>query len=138
MLKVVKYDSSAALPRRAHSEDAGWDLSSVENLVIPDGAWSLVDTGLGISVPPGTYGRVAPRSGMSMRGIMVNAGVIDRSYTGRVKVLLHNLSPDPITISKGDRIAQLILERISSSAVLMEVEALEESDRGDGGFGSTG
>jgi dUTP pyrophosphatase len=138
MLKVVRYTDDAVLPRRAHPEDAGWDLASAETLEIPVGGWRLVDTGLGITVPPGTYGRVAPRSGMSMKGIAVNAGVIDRSYTGHVKVLLHNHSFVPFAVNKGDRVAQLVLERIAADAELVEVTTLEQSERGDGGFGSSG
>jgi dUTP pyrophosphatase len=138
MLKVVRYSDDATLPRRAHPEDAGWDLASAESLEIPAGEWRLVNTGIGITVPPGTYGRIAPRSGMSMKGIVVNAGVVDRSYTGLVKVLLHNLSHQPFAVAKGDRVAQLVLERIAADAELVEVTTLEQSERGDGGFGSTG
>ncbi len=88
-------------------------------------------------VPIGTYGRIAPRSGLSKKGLMVNAGVIDRDYTGPVKIMLHNLSSETYEVKKNDRIAQLILEQIKTSNIEV-YEHLEDTERGSGGFGSTG
>lgn len=139
MLKVMRYETDIALPCKGRDGDAGWDLASAESVIIPPGEWKLVDTGVGVTVPMGTYGRVAPRSGVSTKGILVNAGVIDRTYTGRVKVLLVNISTTtPFVITKGDRIAQLILERIEENAELVEVAQLDDSVRGAAGFGSSG
>jgi dUTP pyrophosphatase len=137
-LQVKKLDPNAILPKRQTSESAGYDICSIEDYMIPPHGRQLIDTGLSITVPKGTYGQIAPRSGMSCKGTHVGAGVIDRDYTGHVKVLLFNLNSDEfITISKGDRVAQLLLKHISLSDVL-EVEELEITERGDGGFGSTG
>ena len=139
MLKVKKLVSDARLPQKGRVGDAGWDLSSVEDVIIPPQSWKLVDTGLGIVVPDGTYGRIAPRSGVSTKGVSVNAGVIDKTYRGNCKVLLVNHSTtNNFTIGKGDRIAQLILEKIVDDCEIVEVDELDETIRGDNGFGSSG
>lgn len=137
-LRVKKFVEDACVPFRAHTEDAGWDLSSVEDVVIPAGEWKLVSTGLGITVPKGTYGRIAPRSGVSTKGISINAGVIDRGYTGLVKCLMVNHRKEPYEVKKGDRICQLILEKIVCDCEIVVVENLEVSDRQERGFGSSG
>jgi len=139
MLQVKKFNPDAILPKKGRLGDAGWDLSSVEDVIIPPLSWKLIDTGIGIIVPDGTYGRIAPRSGVSTKGISVNAGVIDKNYRGVCKVLLVNHSPTySYGIGKGDRIAQLILEKIVDECLIVEVDELEESDRGVSGFGSSG
>lgn len=132
----LNYDD-AMLPKRGSEQAAGYDLYSYEEGRILPGQTRLFDTGLSFTVPEGTYGRIAPRSGLSKKGILVNAGVIDRDYTGPVKVMLHNLSLDMYVIKKNDRIAQLILEQILTPDVTF-VDELENTDRGAGGFGSTG
>ena len=137
-LRIKKFHPEAKLPTKAHITDAGYDLSSIENTVIHPFTHSLVDTGIGICVPIGTYGRIAPRSGISMKDIIVNAGVIDPGYTNSVKVLLYNLSKVPFKIEKGDRIAQLILEKVELLATVIEVSELNITDRGLQGFGSSG
>lgn len=99
---------------------------------------ALVSTGISIAVPAGTYGRVAPRSGLaSKHSIDVGAGVIDADYRGEVRILLFNFGDADFHVKAGDRVAQLVLERICTPEVQV-VERLEESVRGDGGFGSTG
>ena len=118
------------------------DESDKANIIIEDGniepgQTKLFDTGLSLTVPEGTYGRIAPRSGLSKKGLLVNAGVIDRDYTGPVKIMLHNLTNETYIISKKDRIAQLILEKIELSDIKL-VDSLVTTDRGEGGFGSTG
>ena len=139
MLRVKKINLEASLPKKGRVGDAGWDLSSVEDVIIPPQSWKLVDTGLGIVVPDGTYGRIAPRSGVSTKGISVNAGVIDKTYRGNCKVLLVNHSTTSnFTILKGDRIAQLILEKIVDDCEVVEVDELDETIIGDNGFGSSG
>lgn len=137
-LKIKKFVEDASVPFKAHADDAGYDLASVEAVAIPPGEWKLVSTGLGITVPEGTYGRIAPRSGVSTKGIVINAGVIDRGYTGVVKCLMINLGKIPYEINKGDRICQLILEKIVCNCVIDVVDELNISDRKDGGFGSSG
>jgi dUTP pyrophosphatase len=139
MLKVKKFKSEAFLPIKTRIDDAGWDLSSVEDIIIPPQSWKLVDTGIGIIVPNGTYGRIAPRSGVSTKGISVNAGVIDKNYRGKCKVLLVNHSTtNDFIIEKGDRIAQLILEKIIDECEIVEVDDFDETNRGESGFGSSG
>lgn len=137
-LLVKRLHEDAHLPTRQTEGSAGYDLYSVEAITIAPGEWSCVGTGVALTVPEGTYGRVAPRSGLSCKGTHVGAGVIDRDYTGEVKVLLFNMNREKcIDISKGDRVAQLLLSKIALSDVL-EVDSLSETDRGSGGFGSTG
>lgn len=115
----------------------GYDLRSVEEVQILPGRRKKVSTGLSIKVPAGTYGRIAPRSSLAARYIDVCAGVVDRSYTGIVIVMLHNAGHDSYTVKPGDRIAQLILERVAMPRVVV-VDQLAATARGGGGFGSTG
>jgi dUTP pyrophosphatase len=128
----------AAAPERKSAGAAGYDLSACEDATIPPSSRALVDTGLAIAVPEGTYGRVAPRSGMAVRGVAVGAGVIDADYRGSLKVLLFNHSPaETLVVQKGDRIAQLVLEVILTPEVEVTSE-LPAAERGIAGFGSTG
>jgi dUTP pyrophosphatase len=124
-------------PTRGSDEAAGYDLYSYESETIVSNQIKLIDTGISIRVPEGTYGRIAPRSSVSKKGILINAGVIDRDYRGPVKVMVHNLSNNHYVINKNDRIAQLILEKIKTPPVEL-VEELDDTERGAGGFGSTG
>lgn len=134
----VKLLSGNARPPCRHSEKAaGYDLSSAEAVEIKPQEWALVGTGVALSLPPGTYGRVAPRSGLSLRGTTVGAGVIDEDYRGEVKVLLFNHHPsNTLSIEVGDRIAQLIVTPILTPIVGV-VDDLDFTARGEGGFGST-
>ena len=129
--------SDAQLPTRGTEFSAGYDLYSYDSVIIEPQCTILLDTGISITVPDDTYGRIAPRSSVSKKQILTNAGVIDKDYTGPVKVMLHNLSDTPFTVDKGDRIAQLILEVIKTPSIKL-VETLSVTERGDGGFGSTG
>ena len=138
MLKVKKLTKTAKLPYKKHQTDAGYDLSADEGKILLPQQWCLVSTGISVSIPIGTYGRIAPRSGFSWKsGTTVGAGVIDSSYRGEVKVLIHNVGNKTVEINKGDRIAQLIIEKIELPEVV-EVTDLEDTERGKGGFGSTG
>jgi dUTP pyrophosphatase len=138
ILKVHRLSQDATLPKRASKGSVGYDLSSATHCVIPARGKGLVLTNLSIQVPPGCYGRVAPRSGVAWKHhIDVGAGVIDQDYRGDVGVVLFNHAKTDFKVAKGDRIAQLILEK----CLLVEVEdvsTLEETQRGSGGFGSTG
>lgn len=127
----------AQLPVRSTEGSAGYDLHTIEDGNIEPGQTKLFDTGLSFTVPEGTYGRIAPRSGMSKKGLLVNAGVIDRDYTGPVKIMLHNLTNKTYIVTKKDRIAQLILEKIEFSDIIF-VDSLDSTDRGKKGFGSSG
>jgi dUTP pyrophosphatase len=137
-LLVKKNYEDAQLPLKMYNWDAGYDLFSYEDKLIPAGKREKIDTGLSFRVPRGTYGRISPRSGLANKhGIDVLAGVVDSSYIGKVFVILLNTDENDYIIKKGDRIAQLIVERIANPEIV-EVNELEDSERGDGGFGSTG
>ena len=137
-LIVKRFERDAQLPTRATPGSAGFDLHAFEAATVPPCGSCLVDTGLGITVPAGTYGRIAPRSSLAVRGISVGAGVVDRDYRGRVKVLLLNHADATFEVLPGQRIAQLVLERIEDAAAVREVDELPSSSRDAGGFGSTG
>ena len=141
-LNVTKINPFATLPVRATSGSAGYDLFSTDSYVVLPGRRVVVSTGITVQLPPGTYGRIAPRSGLAVKhGLDTLAGVIDPDYTGEVKVVLQNLDMNqPFVIRPGYRIAQLILEKFE---VVEVVEVASENtalntDRGAGGFGSTG
>lgn len=139
LLYIRKLSVHARAPYRASQNAAGWDLCSAAKQIIEPGGRALIPTDLAIRVPDGTYGRIAPRSGLSLRhGIHVGAGVIDADYRGNVGVLLFNLGTSPFVVNYGDRIAQLILEKICVVNGVMEVDDLDETTRGASGFGSTG
>ncbi|KFY84314.1 hypothetical protein V498_07843 [Pseudogymnoascus sp. VKM F-4517 (FW-2822)] len=137
-LLIKKLSDKAKLPTRGSAFAAGYDLYASKEATIPARGKGLVDTDLSMAVPAGTYGRIAPRSGLAAKNFIdTGAGVIDADYRGQVKVLLFNHSDVDFVIKEHDRIAQLVLERIYTPEV-MEVAELEESVRGEGGFGSTG
>eukprot|EP00759_Apiculatamorpha_spiralis_P014872 PhF_6_TR21651/c1_g1_i1/m.30837/K01520/dut, DUT; dUTP pyrophosphatase len=137
-LRVVRLSAAAVLPTRASVGAAGYDLCSAKDLVIPARGKAIIPTDLSIAVPHGTYGRVAPRSGLAAKHhIDVGAGVIDEDYRGNVGVVLFNHSEVDFPIKVGDRVAQLVLEQILTPDVV-EVTSLEDTARGAGGFGSTG
>ena len=130
---------SAQLPTRGSGKAAGMDLHAAEACTIPRGGRGLVKTGLAVAVPELTYGRVAPRSGLAYKkGIDVGAGVIDEDYRGEVGVILFNFGEQAFEVKVGDRIAQLILERIVAPPIELVVGELPRTNRGSGGFGSTG
>jgi deoxyuridine 5'-triphosphate nucleotidohydrolase len=138
-LLVQRLSAQASLPAKASASAAGYDLKSAEQVTVPAGKHKLVLTDLSIAVPAGTYGRIAPRSGLALKcGLDVLAGVVDRDYRGNVGVILINHSTADLVVQAGDRIAQLILEKIDDQAVVEEVRSLDATSRGEGGFGSTG
>lgn len=136
----VPFDSdSGSPPSRQHDDDAGFDLVSEADAILRPGERRLIPTGLRLAIPPGHVGMVCSRSGLAARdGVFVlNApGIIDPGYRGEIAVLLANLSDQRFVISAGDRIAQLVI--VPTAAVAFVSEPLSDSDRGDGGFGSTG
>ena len=128
----------AQMPKRTTPESAGMDIHCIETGTLKPGDRALISTGLTIIPPKGTYVRIAPRSGLAWKnGIHVGAGVIDGDYRGEVKVLIFNMGDTNYKYNMGDRIAQVILEKIELCECI-EVDLLNESERGDGGFGSTG
>ena len=137
-LRVKKLNQNATLPTRGSGGAVGYDLYSTEELMVPPAHRALVGTGIAIVLPVGVYGRVAPRSGLAVKhGIQVGAGVIDPDYTGEIKVVLFNHGDKDFEVKKGDRIAQLILERCETPEV-EEVGEVKDTERGSKGFGSTG
>ncbi|KAM3295004.1 hypothetical protein ACQJBY_037703 [Aegilops geniculata] len=138
LLKVKKLSDKAILPSRGSALAAGYDLSSAVETVVPARGKALVATDLSIAIPEGTYARIAPRSGLALKhSIDVGAGVIDADYRGPVGVVLFNHSEVDFAVKPGDRIAQMIIQVIATPEVA-EVEDLDATVRGEGGFGSTG
>ena len=137
----LAHNPDLPLPARRTTGSAGYDLPSAEpDFVLAPGERRLVGTGLALEIPAGIEGQVRPRSGLALRyGLtMPNApGTIDSDYRGEVKVILQNSGSEPVTIARGDRIAQLVFARYEAPE-LTDVETLEESARASGGFGSTG
>jgi dUTP pyrophosphatase len=140
-LEIKRIDPDLALPSYARDGDAGLDLASAQDVVLKPGERTIVPTGFAIAIPEGYAGFVHARSGRALReGLALpNApGVIDAGYRGELKVLLVNLDPaEPIYIARGEKIAQLVVQRVER-AELQEVTELQSTTRGDGGFGSTG
>ncbi|XP_051123665.1 deoxyuridine 5'-triphosphate nucleotidohydrolase-like [Andrographis paniculata] len=137
-LRVKKLSEKATLPSRGSPLSAGYDLSSATETTVPARGKILIPTDLSIAIPEGTYARVAPRSGLTLKhSIDVGAGVIDADYRGQIGVILFNHSDVDFEVKVGDRIAQLILEKIETPEVT-EVDDLDSTARGSGGFGSTG
>ena len=136
-LRIKRLTATATIPTRGSPQAIGLDLYADEQFTIGSGCRHLYATGIAVAVPPGFYARVAPRSGMAHKaGIDVLAGVIDADYRGPVGVILLNTGISEFNVNPGDRIAQLILERADILPVL-EVDDLDATERGAGGFGST-
>ena len=138
MIKVKLLSETARVPTRSNVTDAGWDLYASKTDAVMRSCRKLVSTGIAIEIPEGCVGLIWPRSGLSVRnGIAVLAGVIDSGYRGEVKVCLLNTSESTFMIEPGDRIAQILIQKVED-VDFIEVENLDEADRGDSGFGSTG
>ena len=140
-LPIKRLDPTIELPSYAYAGDAGLDLRSSEDVTLEPFERRLISTGLAIAIPEGYAGFVQPRSGMALKhGLsMANTpGLIDSHYRGELKVIAINLDPrEPISIKRGDRIAQLVIQQVPVVS-LVEVDELDETDRGTGGFGSSG
>jgi dUTP pyrophosphatase len=141
-IPLKRLADDAIIPAYAKPGDAGLDLVACEGLTLaPGGGRGLVPTGIAIAIPEGYAGFVQPRSGLALRhGVtcLNTPGLIDSGYRGELKVLLVNTDPDePFEVVPGERIAQLVIQRVEH-VVLSEVDELDDSARGDGGFGHTG
>ena len=137
-LSVLRLSDNAILPVRASPHSAGYDLHSAYEYTVKAGGKEVIYTDIAIAVPGGYYGRIAPRSSLAvLHHINVGAGVIDADYRGDIRVVLFNHSAQDFEVKRGHRIAQLILEKIATPPVV-EVNTLDITIRGDGGFGSTG
>ena len=138
VLRVKCLQENAVLPKRGSEGAIGYDLSASYNCVIPSRGKGLVRIGLAIRLPSGVYARIAHRSGLALKKfINVGAGVVDSDYRGELGFVLYNHSKEDFKVNKGDTVAQLILERIKTP-VVQKVQALDPTDRGARGFGSTG
>jgi len=140
-LSIKRLDTGLPLPAYAHAGDAGMDLYAAEGVTLAPGERMLVPTGIAVAIPEGYAGFVQPRSGLAIRSglSLVNTpGLIDSHYRGEIKVIAINLDPAvPILISRGDKIAQFVIQPVVQ-AELVEVDELDATVRGEGGFGSTG
>lgn len=142
-ITFAKLAPDARLPVQQHPYDAGYDLHAVEDVTLPPaGGRALVPTGIAVSIPEGWAGLVLPRSGLALRhGVtcLNTPGLIDALYRGELKVLLVNTDPrEPYTVSRGDRIAQLVITNVESTVEWVEVDSLDDTERDTYGFGSTG
>jgi len=140
ILKFKRVHTDAVLPAYAHPSDAGMDLRSVAELSIAPGGRALVPTGLVVLLPPLYEAQVRPRSGLALKhGVTVlnTPGTIDSGYRGEIGVILANFGTESFAVRKGDKIAQLVIAPVTQPEVV-ETEVVDETDRGEGGFGSTG
>ncbi len=137
LLRFKQLDSRAVLPKRGSALAAGLDLCSIEDVEIQPRQRALARTGLAVAIPPGFYGRVAPRSGLAVKqGLDVLAGVIDSDYRGEICCVLYNTGDEQIGLPAGSKICQLIIEQIITPEATW-VNDLDVTARGAGGFGST-
>ncbi|XP_065649279.1 deoxyuridine 5'-triphosphate nucleotidohydrolase isoform X2 [Hydra vulgaris] len=138
VLYFKKLSANATTPMRGSMHAAGFDLFSAEELVIEPNSHKLVKTDIAVKLPKGSYGRVAPRSGLALKSFIdVGAGVVDYDYRGNLGVVLFNHGKNPFVVKCKDRIAQFIVEKIYTPK-LIELEDLDETLRGSAGYGSTG
>lgn len=139
-LAFKRVHPEAVLPAYAHESDAGMDIRSVAEVVIPARGRALVPTGLVVLLPPNYEAQVRPRSGLALKsGITVlnTPGTIDAGYRGEIGVILFNTTDTDFAVHKGDRVAQIVIAPVTRVEVV-ETDSVEETDRGAGGFGSTG
>lgn len=137
-LEVKKLDPEAKLPTRAHSDDAGLDLYSIEECVLAPRERRVIKTGIAVAIPSGYVGLIWDKSGLAAKaGLKTMGGVIDAAYRGEIQVIIANLSDAPYIIQKGSKIAQLLIQKVEIPEVC-GVSKLDDTLRGDGGFGSTG
>ena len=138
VVRIKRVNKNAKLPFRGTEGAAGYDLAAAQSAVVPAHGKVLVKTGLAMALPPGCYGRIAPRSGLALKKFIdVGAGVIDSDYRGELGVILFNFGNEDFVVNQGDKVAQLIFEKIKTPTV-KEVDSLEGTGRGDRGYGSTG
>lgn len=140
-LRIRRLDPDLPLPAYAHDGDAGLDLFAAENVTLRPFERTLVPTGIAVAIPEGYAGFIQPRSGLAIRcglGFVNSPGLIDSHYRGEIKLVAINFDPvEPIVVKRGDKIAQLVVQRVER-VHLLESDDLDETARGEGGFGSTG
>ncbi len=137
-LHIKKLSSNATIPKYIHPHDAGMDLYSSETIVVNPGERKLISTGIAMAIPSGYVGLIWDKSGIATNhGLKTMAGVIDAGYRGEIKILIHNLSQQAYTVQVGTKIAQMLIQPVEQKQVI-EVQELDETARGEDGFGSTG
>lgn len=137
-LRVV-LDEGAYMPERAHKTDAGLDLRAMDEITIPAGGSAVIDTGVHMEIPEGYFGKLESKSGLNVNCSVVSlGGVIDSGYTGSIVAKLYNLGKDDFTFYKGDKCVQIVILPCNTRMELIAAITLEETDRGEKGFGSTG
>lgn len=139
-IPLLRLDPGLPAPQHAHAGDGGVDLFAASRVDLEAGAWELVPTGIAVAIPVGYAGLVVPRSGLAMRhaiGVANGPGLVDAGYRGEISVILINHGNQLVSIDRGDRIAQLVVIPVLDQE-FVEVDALPDSSRGSGGFGSTG
>jgi dUTP pyrophosphatase len=136
-IQIKKLSEKAVLPTRAHADDAGLDIYSLELVVLGAGLGTVAKTGVAVAIEPGYVGMVADRSSLAKKGVKTAGGIIDSGYRGEIGIVLWNISKEEIRLEAGERIAQLLLIPIVTPAPV-EADSLDATARGEGGFGSTG
>jgi dUTP pyrophosphatase len=136
-LRIKKIHPEAKVPAYAHSGDAGFDLFSCEDCDLGPGETRPVPTGIQMAIPPGFVGLIWDKSGISLKGVHRLAGVVDAGYRGEVRVVLANLGREVYAVRKGMKIAQMLIQPVQAVEIV-ESSSLDDTSRGEGGFGSTG
>lgn len=137
-IRFKKLSENAVMPKKAHKADAGFDLTATQDYIINENGRVLIDTGIAVEIPNGYFGMVTGRSGNTIRyGLVGQLGIIDSGYTGSIGVMLFNTTKFEKRIRKGERVGQLIIMP-APEVEFEEADKLSESDRGTGGYGSTG
>jgi dUTP pyrophosphatase len=136
-INILRVSSEAVLPTRAHPDDAGLDLYNLEDILLEPGQGKVAKTGIALALPAGHVGLVADRSSLAKKGIKTAGGIIDAGYRGEIHIVFWNISKDPVQLKRGERIAQLLILPMATPQVV-EVTHLDETQRGQKGFGSTG
>lgn len=135
-LKVV-LDEGAFAPEHAHDVDAGYDLRSTSSVKIPPNGSAVINVGVHMEIPRGWYGNIQSKSGLNVNHDIITTGTIDSGYTGAIRVKLYNHGSEPYTVLHGNKIAQIVFMRCARPKISI-VDKLDETERGDNGFGSTG
>lgn len=133
----IMLDKGAVLPTKAHDADAGYDLYSTEDRIIPAHGSAVIDTGVHMQIPPGWAGLLVSKSGLNVNHDLTSTGLIDPEYTGSIRVKLYNHGDSYYLVQAGDKISQLVFIPVGSFSFQL-VDKLEETERGEGGFGSSG
>src|SRR3989338_3455480 len=137
-IKIKKLHPDARFPTYAHPHDAGMDFFACQTIILLPGERKVIPTGIAMAIPPGYVGLLWDKSGMASNyGLKTMGGVIDSGYRGEIKIVVHNLSYKPYTFETGTKIAQMLIQPVEQKQ-LVEVEELDDTSRGEGGFGSTG